>query len=150
MMKNLKLVLVGIIPIIFGYILNDFILEYSLYGTSTNLIGVVFLLFWGLLSYFLGSKDKPALSQAFSLCFIGLIMLVLMLFQEIVMGQYWINYLGLTTQMYYLPTISLGSMLTSTIFMIFFGVITASGISVFSYLLMLFVSYKGFSLKSKN
>jgi hypothetical protein len=107
-MKNWKLILWGVLPLPLGYLLNYAMWHFSLSGlllTGTNLL---LLLLWGYLAYRLSSPRGNPLFQALLLCSFGLLALALVLFQELVLGQYWFNFVGTGSQMFFLPFLSLG------------------------------------------
>ncbi len=74
-----------------------------------KLIGLIFLAFWvtvGFLSY----KFVKALLKSSVIAHLpALLMLLFIMYQEIILGQYWSNWFGIATQFYYLPLINLSS-----------------------------------------
>lgn len=136
-MKKIILFLVGIIPLFIGYGMN-----YLMFGPFYNmalsykLIGITFLLawfFWGRCSYRFVNNKKVAtiLGNSFAL-----IVLLLLIYQEVILGQYWYNQVGCATQFYYLPLIGLASVFTKM-----FHTITATYVTAF--ILMCIVFYLG-------
>jgi len=77
-----------------------------------TLIGIAFLIAWffvGKYSYrFVINKKAAAILGNM----VALIVLLLILYQEVILGQYWSNQLGIATQFYYLPLISIASIFT--------------------------------------
>lgn len=111
-MNKLMLFLIGLIPLPLGYIMNHLMMtvyyDKALYGT----VGVTFLIAWfglGLATYHFSDSDKEAvvISHMFAL-----VDLVLILFQEIILGHYWFNQIGISTQFFYLPLVNIAGRLT--------------------------------------
>lgn len=116
MARTIKLVLLGFMPLVIGYALNYAMLSWPLYGWKLNIISVALLLLWGLLAYCAAAPGKSPAVQALLLCAFGILMLLLVLCQELVFGQYWPGVVGLSTQMYFLPLMSLSSSLLASVF----------------------------------
>jgi hypothetical protein len=60
----------------------------------------------------LAGLEKTPLGSAVIANLPAFFVLILNLYQEIVLGQYWFNIFGIATQFYYLPLISLSSTFT--------------------------------------
>lgn len=116
MARTIKLVLLGFMPLVIGYALNYAMLSWPLYGWKLNIISAALLLLWGLLAYCAAAPGKSPAVQALLLCAFGILMLLLVLCQELVSGQYWPGVVGLSTQMYFLPLMSLSSSLLASVF----------------------------------
>lgn len=103
-MKKVRLLLLGLLPLIAGYILNFLILN-----TAVPILGlnIIFLLFWAYLCYRFAEPGRSVLIQSLCACAVGFVMLALILFQEIAVGAYWPNFLGFASQIYFLPLITL-------------------------------------------
>ena len=106
----MKLVLFGGIPILVGYVYNLVIANASVPWMS---LGFLFLVLWGGLGYIVSSLDKKPLIQAFKLCLIGIIMIIMTSFQSIVSGGYFFNILGSMPQYYFLPIAQLTMRITN-------------------------------------
>lgn len=134
------LVAVGLLPFLLGGLLNWYIMTYTESLPPLFLIGVLFLVFWGVVAFFafraLGSVAKVVIP----LNAVGFIVLFLVWIQEIVLHGYWQNAVGLWTQYYYLPLLQLGDFLPTLIFRgshLFFDAYAPA------FLLMLAVSFAG-------
>lgn len=112
-MKKISLLFVGIIPFFVGYGMN-----YLILGPFVNvvlpykLIGIAFLIAWffaGRYSYQLVETKKTATILGNAIAFIVLLLIIC---QECVLGQYWPGLVGTATQFYYLPLLGLASMFT--------------------------------------
>ncbi len=100
----------GILPLFLGFLLNWTMLAFPVTGFITLLLALLFLLMWGYLSFQLSASAKSPVLQAFLMCAFGLLMLALVLYQELVMGRYWSGLAGFGPQMFFLPWISLASL----------------------------------------
>lgn len=112
-MKKMSLLFVGIIPFFVGCGMN-----YLILGPFVNvvlpykLIGTAFLIAWffaGRYSYKLVETKKTATILGNAVAFIVLLLIIC---QECVLGQYWPGPVGTATQFYYLPLLGLASMFT--------------------------------------
>lgn len=109
----MSLLFVGIIPFFVGCGMN-----YLILGPFVNvvlpykLIGIAFLIAWffaGRYSYKLVETKKTATILGNAIAFIVLLLIIC---QECVLGQYWPGPVGTATQFYYLPLLGLASMFT--------------------------------------
>lgn len=109
----MSLLFVGIIPFFVGCGMN-----YLILGPFVNvvlpykLIGTAFLIAWffaGRYSYKLVETKKTATILGNAVAFIVLLLIIC---QECVLGQYWPGPVGTATQFYYLPLLGLASMFT--------------------------------------
>lgn len=112
-MKKFILILEGIIPFFIGYGMNYLIMG-PFYNTVLpyKLISIAFLIAWffvGRYSYKFVSNKKVATIWGNS---VALIVLLLVLYQEVILGQYWPNQVGIATQYYYLALINIASVFT--------------------------------------
>ena len=78
----------------------------------TTIIGIIFLAFWGFLSFQAGKMEKDIKSAFFLLNGPALLVMHLILWQEVIRQSYWKGILGVYTQLFYLPLISIGFSLT--------------------------------------
>lgn len=112
-MKKLLLLLIGFIPFAVGYGLNALMLG-AYYDTALpyGWIGVSMLVIW----FGLGMLARPLGESAFQSAMVvhipGLLVLALILYQELVLGQYWLNAVGFATQLFFLPLIYLSGIIT--------------------------------------
>ena len=113
MPKTVKLLCAGILPLIVGWIFHFLLLYSPLPIWFYRLAGLALLAGWAYLSYRLSDFGKNPVLQAFFLSAFGLLMLVLALYQEIGMGQYWLNLAGVSTQLYFLPVLTFAASVTA-------------------------------------
>lgn len=74
----------------------------------TTIIGIIFLAFWGFLSFQAGKMEKDIKNAFFLLNGPALVVLFLLLWQEVIRQSYWKGILGVYTQLFYLPLIGIG------------------------------------------
>lgn len=113
MNKMLRLVLIGILPLPLGVLFNWLYVEFFFPRPVSLLISVLFLLAWGCIAFWLSSPGQNAVLQALCMCAFGLLVLALLLYQELVMGEYWGGLIGLGTQAFFLPWLSLAFVVLS-------------------------------------
>lgn len=148
MARTIKLVLLGFMPLVIGHALNYAMLSWLLYGWKLNIISVALLLLWGLLAYCAAAPGKSPAVQALLLCAVGVLMLLLVLCRDLVLGQYWPGIVGFSTQMYFLPLMSLSSGLLASVFHT--PAITVWLCCVIAWACMFAVSCLGCRLKQKR
>lgn len=111
-MKKGIVVLLGLIFFPLAFLLNAWMQSDSFPVTLLWLFGVGALALWlgcGWLSFRLLGNQRQAFLLGNSFPFL---ILLLVLFQEWVLGAYWPNLVGIAGQVYYLPVIKLGFSLT--------------------------------------
>lgn len=113
MHKAMKLLGVGILPLILGFLFNWLMRLLPINRFVYILLGLLLLLIWGYCSFKLSDPAKNSILQAFFMCAFGLLMLILVLCQEVIFGAYWNNVIGLATQMFFLPWLSLATVVVS-------------------------------------
>ena len=136
-MKKLTLSLIGILPFFIGYFMNylmmgpfyDKVLPYKL-------IGVLFLILWLLIGrysykFVLNIKESVFIGNV-----IPFLVLLLVLFQEIILHQYWDNHIGIAGQFYYIALAGFASSFTRLFS-------TMSATYIVSFLMMSAVYYLG-------
>ena len=111
-MKRVVLLLIGFFSMPLGFLLNHIMMNVS-FNLPLLLISIAMLAIWFLISMvsvkFIFTKKETILllnAPAF-------LVLILNLFQEYVLGHYWMNLAGVATQFFYLPFLGLGFTLTS-------------------------------------
>lgn len=104
MIEKVRRFALGFLPLMTGYLLNFLILNTV---APILLLNVLFLLLWTYLCYRFAEPGRNALLQSLCICAVGFVMLALVLFQEIGMGEYWPNAIGFASQIYFLPLITL-------------------------------------------
>lgn len=107
------LFLIGFIPLPLGYIMNR--LMVSVYYDKVlpyGAIGIVFLIAWfvlGLATYNFIISDREAIVIVH---LFGFVDLLLILFQEVILKNYWFNQIGTATQFFYLPLVNVAEAFT--------------------------------------
>lgn len=139
------LIAIGLIPFALGGLLqwilslNDFLLAPAV----LIVISLVTLLVWGVLAYLIKPYIKSTTKVMQGMHVIPLIVLLLHGIQGPILHQYWPNFFGLLTQIYYLPLVRIGSLLTS-----WFGT-TMFITCLVSFLLMVLSAFVGCKLNKK-
>lgn len=111
-MKKIIMIIIGFIPFIIGGILNYIMLKVPTVLPPLLLIGILFLLLWGFGANRLRFHSKNPLTVMVCMNAPAGIVLILLGIQEILLGQYFSNAVGLWTQYFYLPLLSIGYQLT--------------------------------------
>lgn len=101
MKKHIKTIALGLIPLIFGFLM-DRAWTLPLPQIFWTILELLFLVGWGWLAYRIMKKEDRVMSNVVRMNAIGLIMLILVLVQELAVGQYWPNLFGLLPQFYFL------------------------------------------------
>lgn len=103
-MKKLVLLLLGLIPFPVGYLVNYLMMEnVFINGLHYTLVNLFCLAIWFLLGMFLHSLASTKIKAAAIANCPAFIVLLLILFQEVVLGQYWMNIVGIASQFFYMP-----------------------------------------------
>lgn len=109
---TLILLALGFLPLGAGLLFERFILAYPPDQVPPFfLIGLLFLLLWGLLAFFAAGREGHGLRAAILLNIPALLFLVLNGVQILLLGAYWSNVLGHWSQLFFLPVLNLGSRL---------------------------------------
>ncbi|MEK4628490.1 MAG: hypothetical protein ABS944_16845 [Solibacillus sp.] len=108
-MKKLILFLIGIIPFVLGFLMNSWLIQNSNSILPLKLIGIILLIFWVLVGFITCKFDKTPYQSAVIIHSPALLVLLLIMYQDIILGQFWSNFFGLATQFYYLPLINISS-----------------------------------------
>lgn len=143
-MKNVILIVVGCTPFLFGGLLNWSMLT-LFFNTSLPyfLIGLLALLIWFVVAFCCGKLAKSAIQATILLNLMGLIVLILVGVQELILQAYWMNFVGLWTQLFYLPLLNIGFTLISWDRTLFSAYCVA-------FLFMIIVSFLAFQLYLKR
>ena len=110
-MKNLLRVLLGFVPLGIGYLQNAYMMTHMDTLPPLKLIALGTLLIWGLLCYVTADDQSRAFSQVLALNTASFLALALVLVQELLLGHYWPNSVGLASQFFVLPLINLTGIL---------------------------------------
>ena len=122
-MKKMILVLLGFTPLAIGFQMNSWIMQNSVlpYG----LIGLVFLALWVLFGYLTCAFEKTSLKSAVIANSPAFLILLLIVYQELILGQFWPNAFGVATQFYYFPLLNTVSSIGS----VFYGSSPYNGVN---------------------
>jgi len=142
-MKTLKILLMGIIPILCGFLLHYIIIYFHMVPTW---LSVVLLFLWGVLAYKLFEPNDNKLIFSCMINGVGIVMLLLALFQELVLGRYWFNLAGTLPQMYFLPCLNAAEYIV----LIFTGEMLFPVYHIIEFILMFVVSILGCIVKEKT
>lgn len=110
--KKVTLILIGSIPFFIGYGMNALILGVPSVALPFKLISIAALILWFLIgrySYKLADTKTEAAVLGNAIAFV---VLLLVLYQECILGQYWFNQLGAASQLYYVPFFGLAYIFT--------------------------------------
>ena len=110
MAKAVRLICVGMVPLILGFLLNGVMQTSPISGFIWLALSFLLLIAWGYLAFKVSNPAHNSMMQALLMCAFGLVMLLFVLYQELVMGAYWGNIIGVGTQMYFLPWVALASL----------------------------------------
>lgn len=150
MSNTAKLLGVGILPLAVGFAFNYLILYLPLPGFLLLPIELALLVLLGCLAFKLSTPEKNPFAQSLMLCAFGLLMLALVLYQELVLGQYWGNLVGFGTQMYFLPLLTLAAQITVPVMRSFMEVIRVWPAYIVVWILMFAASCVGCFLKRRR
>ena len=103
-MKENKLLLMGMLPFFVGYIFYIVSLQTNILSSS---VSAIYLMLWSLLTYLLSEKKGSVLAQTCKALSIPTVILLALLYQEILLGAYWDDFIGIWSQLYYTPALSL-------------------------------------------
>lgn len=148
-MKKAKLLSLGFSPFLIGFLLNQALMRYNIYGNITLVLGLVFFAYW----YFVGYKSHDYTDSLKESVLIGnsfaIICVMLVIFQIFILKSFMSNPVGLLPQIFYLPTLGIIGWLQRTIF--FFIHMHYLWVSIpLSFASMLTVYYAGYNMRLKN
>ncbi len=112
-MKKWLCFLVGLIPFLLGYIMNRAMMAFPAVSFPYGAIGLISLIAWfglGMTTRRLVDSDGEALALVH---LAGVLDLLLLLFQEVIQGHYWVNKIGVATQLFYLPVVNIAAKFTA-------------------------------------
>lgn len=107
---RLLLILLGLLPFAIGGLMNWYIISQNAVP-SFFLIALLVLLIWGGIAFW-GRRRLEAAQVIFSLNLAPFLVLLLLAVQELVFHAYWFNPVGVWTQIFYLPLMSVSFTLT--------------------------------------
>lgn len=114
-MKKLILVLIGLIPFVLGFVMNSWMMQNPNSTLPFKLIGIILLGAWVLVGCITYKYDKTPYPAALIIHVPALLVLFLIMYQDMILGEFWSNLFGLATQVYYLPLIHISSLIFSFI-----------------------------------
>ncbi len=112
-MKKLLLFLIGLLPFALGFAMNALLMANMNFVLPYKLIGIIWLLLWGFFGYLMRDYAGSGIKSAAIAHSVALADLLLLLYQELVLGRYWLNFLGSATQFYYLPVLNISFTLSA-------------------------------------
>lgn len=144
---NFKLLLFAFSPYVIGYMVNYVLMNW--YGMISTVLGILFLIYW----YYVGYKSYDYVQNKMKSILIGnsfvIINIILILVQEIILKEYMLNIIGLSSQMFYLAPIGFTTILGRIIFF-FTSIYKGWYFHILSFILMITVYYAGYSAKLKS
>lgn len=108
-MKKMILFLIGIIPFMLGFLMNSWLIQNPNSILPFKLIGIIFLVFWILVGFITCKFEKTSYLSAVTIHLPAVLVLLLIMYQDMILGQFWPNMIGLATQFYYLPLTNISS-----------------------------------------
>ena len=133
-------VLLGTMPLAVGWLLNWYMNLHPETFPPMFIIGLAFLLAWGFASWKLNKKMLETVPVMIAQHSVAVIMLVLVAIQ-MATGNYWVSYLGIASQMFYMPVLYVGA--------VFFNWAGTFGIYFSCFLMMLLASFIGCKIAEK-
>ena len=106
-------VLLGCIPFAIGGFMNWYMLEHVDFVPPYLLIAIGMLAIWTALGYGMKCWLKNSKKVILGLNAVPFLVMVLFGIQNLILGAYWMNFLGSWTQYFYLPMLRLGFRLTA-------------------------------------
>lgn len=141
--------MLGLIPFIIGFLMNQWIVKNPESVLPHKLISILFLAFWVLVGFTSSKFTKNLLKSSIIVNLPAFLMLLLNMYQQIIVGQYWTGAMGEFSQIYFLPLINItGSVVEFFMFFITFftnqvHTISSWILSLTAFLLMFIAYYLG-------
>lgn len=127
---KILLLLLGGLPFAIGGWLNHIMLSSSNTLPPLFFIGIVCLILWGFIAFVAKSFIEEDKEIVIRLNLIAAVVLVLVTVQEVVLHAYWFNFVGVWSQLYYLPLLNVGFTLTSWSSSVFPAYVASFGLMV--------------------
>ena len=134
------LILLGAMPLGLGWLINWYMNLHPETFPPMFIIGLAFLLAWGFASWKLNKKMLATGVVLLAQHAAAAIMLVLVAIQ-LATGNYWVSYLGIASQMFFMPVLYVGA--------VFFSWAGTFGVYFSCFLLMLLASFIGAKIGEK-
>lgn len=112
-MKKFALLLIGCIPFLIGWFIDRFLIHFIAGAFPLFIVGILLLAVWFASAYFLGQGAGGTVWTAVLLNLPALLILVLVGVQELALHAYWRNFVGIWTQIFYLPLLHIGFTLST-------------------------------------
>ena len=139
-MKRFVLLLWGLLLFPLGWLVNWLVMNVS--SRWLGWYGVITLAVWFFLAYRFSRFNRNTVEAVLMLNLPAAIVLILLAVQHLIFHAYWMNHIGLWSQLFYLPVINLGVNLTSWSHTLFPAY--AAG-----FILMICCSFVGCNLREK-
>ncbi|TCK92667.1 hypothetical protein EDC19_1820 [Natranaerovirga hydrolytica] len=150
-MKKVILFLLGVIPLVLGFLIHTWMMKNQNSVLPFKLIGIIFLLFWVWVGFITCKFERTPLKSAIIANSLAFLMLLFILFQEIILGRYGANMFGIVPQLYYLPLVNISSSIVGLLYSLMGWGMQVSVISLMSFLFMFGSYYLGsYFKKQKN
>lgn len=130
----------GALPFFIGGVQNWYMLTCVDSVLPYGLISLTVLLLWGCIAFLLNKCYHGVKAVVISLNLIAAIDLLLLGIQELILNAYWMNRIGVWSQLFYLPMLNLGFSLTSWSHSVFVAYVAC-------FVLMVAVSFAGCKLR---
>lgn len=146
-MKRITLILLGLVPLVLGFLMNSWMMGNQNSVLPFKIIGIIFLLFWVLVGFITCDFERTPFKSAIIANLPAFLILLFLFFQEIILGRFWANMFGIVTQFYFLPLINLSSSIVGFFFSLIGLGIHFSLVSLVSFLFMFGAYWFGSYLK---
>jgi len=143
----MNLFFLGLIPFMLGFLMNSWLMQNPDSILPFQLIGLIFLAFWVTIGFISYKFETSLLESAVIAHLPALLMLLFIMYQEIILGQFWSNLFGIATQLYYLPLINISSSVVGIFLSLTPWAINIWSASIIAFLLMLASYYVGYYFK---
>jgi len=143
----MNLFFLGLIPFVLGFLMNSWLMQNPDSILPFQLIGLIFLAFWVTIGFISYKFETSLLESAVIAHLPALLMLLFIMYQEIILGQFWSNLFGIATQLYYLPLINISSSVVGIFLSLTPWAINIWSASIIAFLLMLASYYVGYYFK---
>ena len=141
------LFLLGLIPFVLGFLMNSWLMQNPNSVLPFQIIGLIFLAFWVTVGFISYKFETSLLKSAVIAHLPALLMLLFIMYQEIILGQFWSNLFGIATQFYYLPLINISSSVVGIFLSLTPWTIHIWSASIIAFLLMFASFYLGYYFK---
>lgn len=113
-----------------------------------NLIGIILLVSWLIIGFISSKFKKSRLRSTIIINLPAFLMFLLLIYQEVINGQYWSNLIGDVTQLYFIPLFNISSSIAGLLMIFTPWPITVWLSSLIAFSLMFAAYYLGSYLRS--